>query len=225
MSRLIGEDAVRRGEYAAAISYLEKATQGLPGNADGWALLGRAYHAGRRYDEAAEAYKKAVELAPQNVGFRATYGLIAGQAGNLDEGLAQLLKVTATPGYKDAAGWVNLGWIYRNMNKPNESIAAYKKGLALDPTQEQAALGLGWAYSYTKNYDGAIAAYQQAIQIDPKDAGPRRQPRHRVGLLLQAPGAGGARVRRQGRRRRAQRHPAEGQHRQVREGRRPPARS
>ena len=172
MSRLIGEDAVRRGEYAAAISYLEKATQGLPGNADGWALLGRAYHAGRRYDEAAEAYKKAVELAPQNVGFRATYGLIAGQAGNLDEGLAQLLKVTATPGYKDAAGWVNLGWIYRNMNKPNESIAAYKKGLELDPKQEQAALGLGWAYSYTKNYDGAIAAYQQAIQIDPKDAGP-----------------------------------------------------
>jgi tetratricopeptide (TPR) repeat protein len=170
MSRLIGEDAVRRGDYAAAIPYLEKATQGLPGNADGWALLARAYHAGRKYDEAAEAYKKAVELAPQNLGFRSTYGLILGQAGNFEEGLAQLQKVTATPGYKDAAGWVNLGWIYRNMNKPEESIAAYKKGLELDPKQEQAALGLGWAYSYTKSYDQAIAAYQQAIQIDPKDA-------------------------------------------------------
>ena len=170
LSRLIGEDAVRRGDYAAGIPYLEKATQGLPGNPDGWALLGRAYHAGRRYDEAAEAYKKAVELAPQNLSYRSTYGLILGQAGNYDEGLAQLQKTTATPGYKDAAGWVNLGWIYRNMNKPEESIAAYKKGLALDPKQEQAALGLGWAYSYTKNYDQAIAAYQQAIQIDPKEA-------------------------------------------------------
>jgi superkiller protein 3 len=172
ISRLIGEDAVRRSEYAAAIPHLEKATQGLPGNPDGWALLGRAYHANRRYDDAADAYKKAVELAPQNIGYRTTYGLILGQAGNLDEGLTQLQRVTSTPGYKDAAGWVNLGWIYRNMNKPEDSIAAYKKALELDPKQEQAALGLGWAYSYTKNYDGAIAAYQQAIQIDPKDAGP-----------------------------------------------------
>jgi cytochrome c-type biogenesis protein CcmH/NrfG len=167
---MIGEDALRHNDFAGSIAYLEKATQGLPGNADGWALLGRAYHANRRFDDAAEAYKKAVEAAPQNVGFRATYGLILGQAGDLDGGLAQLQKVTATPGYKDAAGWVNLGWIYRNMNKPDESIAAYKKGLELDPKQEQAALGLGWAYSYTKNYDAAIKAYQQAIQIDSKEA-------------------------------------------------------
>ena len=144
--------------------------KGLPGNADGWALLGRAYHYNRRFDEAAEAYKKAVSLTPLNVGYRTTLGLILGQAGDLEAGLAELQKVTSTPGYKDAAGWVNLGWIYRNMNRADESIAAYKKGLALDPTQEQAALGLGWAYSYTKKYDEAIAAYQQAIQIDAKEA-------------------------------------------------------
>lgn len=170
LNRMIGEDAARHNDFAGAIPFLEKATQGLPGNPDGWALLGRAYHAKGKYDDAAEAYKKAVELAPQNVGYRATYGLILGQAGSLDEGLVQLQKVTSTPGYKDAAGWVNLGWVYRNLNKPEESIAAYKKGLELDPKQEQAALGLGWAYSYTKNYDAAIQAYQQAIQIDPKDA-------------------------------------------------------
>ena len=78
--------------------------------------------------------------------------------------------MTSAPGYKDASGWVNLGWIYRNINKAPESIAAYKKGLELDPKQEQAALGLGWAYQYTKEYDKAIAAYEQAMKIDPKDA-------------------------------------------------------
>ena len=170
IERLIGEDAVRRLDYSGAIPFLEKATKGLPGNPDGWALLGRAYHANRRYDEAADAYKKAVELAPQNTNYRATYGLILGMAGDLDAGQAELQKVTATPGYKDAAGWVNLGWIYRNTNKAPESIAAYQKALALDPKEEQAALGLGWAYQYTKEYDKAIAAYNQAIQIDPKDA-------------------------------------------------------
>ena len=170
IERLIGEDAVRRLDYSGAIPFLEKATKGLPGNPDGWALLGRAYHANRRYDEAADAYKKAVELAPQNTNYRATYGLILGMAGDLEAGQAELQKVTATPGYKDAAGWVNLGWIYRNTSKPTESIAAYQKALALDPKEEQAALGLGWAYQYTKEYDKAIAAYNQAIQIDPKDA-------------------------------------------------------
>ena len=170
IERLIGEDAVRRQDYSGAIPFLEKATKGLPGNPDGWALLGRSYHAARRYDEAAEAYGKAVGLAPQNANYRTTYGLILGLAGDLDKGLAELQKVTGTPGYKDAVGWVNLGWIYRNLNKAPESIAAYQKALALDPKQEQAALGLGWAYQYTKEYDKAIAAYEQAMKIDPKDA-------------------------------------------------------
>jgi len=169
---LIGEMAIRSNDAAAAIPALEKATKGLPGNADGWALLGRAYHFLRRYDEAAESYKKAVSLSPLNIGYATTLGLVLGQAGELEEGLAVLQKVTTSPGYKDAAGWVNLGWIYRNMNRADESIAAYKKGLELDPKQEQAALGLGWAYSYTKNYDAAIKAYEQAIQIDPKEATP-----------------------------------------------------
>ncbi len=170
IERLIGEDAVRRQDYTAAIPYLERATKGLPGNPDGWALLGYAHRANRQYDAAADAYRRAVELAPQNLNYRSAYGLILGQAGELEKGLAELQKVTSTPGYKDAAGWANLGWIYRNMDKAQESIAAYQKALQLDPKQEQAALGLGWAHQYTKEYDRAIAAYNQAIQIDPKEA-------------------------------------------------------
>jgi tetratricopeptide (TPR) repeat protein len=170
IERLIGEDAVRRQDYTGAIPFLERATKGLPGNPDGWALLGYAYRANRQYDAAADAYAKAVELAPQNLNYRSAYGLILGQAGEFEKGLAELQKVTTTPGYKDAVGWVNLGWIYRNMDKAAESIAAYQKALQLDPKQEQAALGLGWAYQYTKEYDMAIAAYNQAIQIDPKEA-------------------------------------------------------
>jgi superkiller protein 3 len=168
---LIGEMNIRKGDYAGALAYLEKATKGLPGNADGWALLGRAYHYVKRYDDAADAYRKAVELAPQNFNYRTTYGLILGQSGENAEGIAELLKVVNTPGYKEAVGWVNLGWVYRNMNKPEESIAAYKKALEIDPKQEQAALGLGWAYSYTKGYDQAIAAYNQAVKIKPDTAG------------------------------------------------------
>jgi superkiller protein 3 len=117
------------------------------------------------------AFKKAVELAPPTPPTarpRSPLGIV-GQY----EKATELKRVVATPGYKEAAAWVNLGWVYRNMKPPKttESIAAYKKALELDPKEEQSALGLGWAYSYTKSWDDAIAAFNKAIQIEPKTAG------------------------------------------------------
>jgi tetratricopeptide (TPR) repeat protein len=164
---LLGEMAARQNDYVAALGYLERAMKGMPGNADGWALLGHAYRGNNRPSDAAEAYARAVELAPQNFKYRTTYGLLLGLQGDLEGGLAQLKQVVETPGYKEADAWVNLGWIYRNMNNPQESIAAYRKALEIDPEQEQAALGLGWAYQQTKQYDKAIEAYQRAVKIKP----------------------------------------------------------
>jgi tetratricopeptide (TPR) repeat protein len=171
--QLVGEQMLRKGETTEAIPVLEKATQLTPGSGMAWALLGRAYQFNRRYDEAVNAFKKAVELNPANTQYRTDLGLFMGIAGQYDAGVTELKKVTATPGYKDAAAWVNLGWIYRNMKPPKtaESIAAYKKALELDPKEEQSALGLGWAYSYTKSWDESIGAFKKAIEIEPKLAG------------------------------------------------------
>ena len=199
--RLLGEEALRRGDATVALRYLERATQGQPGGAEGWALLGRADHLQGRKTEAAAAFRMAVSLAPQNLDYRASYGLVLGQAGELAAAAAELQAVTGSTGYKDAAGWANLGWVYRSMNKPQDSIAAYRRALELDPKQGQAALGLGWAYSNTKAYDQAVAAYTRAIEIDPRSAGLahagiawthvfRRQPAEARAQLDQATAAG-----------------------------------
>jgi tetratricopeptide (TPR) repeat protein len=78
------------------------------------------------------------------------------------------VKVTSSPGYKDTAGFTNLGWCYRNATpkKTAEAATAYKKALELDPKNGQAALGMGWSYSYEQKYDDAIAAFNRAAQID-----------------------------------------------------------
>ena len=163
---LLGEMSEREGDHAAALGYLESALKGLPGNADGWALLGRAYQFSDRLDDAADAYGRAVELAPQSVGFRSTYGLLLGMSGDLDGGLAELKKVVETPGYEEEDAWVNLGWVYRGRDEPTESIAAYRKALEIEPKQVQAALGLGWAYTEMKEYDEAIAWYKKGAEFD-----------------------------------------------------------
>ena len=168
-----GRILLRKGEFGEAVTPLEMAAKFDPQNAEAHALLGTAYQYTRESDNALESYHKAVQLAPQNTDYRSTYGLLLALNKKYAEGVAELKKVVATPGYKDAAAWVNLGWVYRNMEPSNapESIAAYTKSLEIDPKNEQAALGLGWAHSYQRNYDQAIAAFQKAIQLDPKTSG------------------------------------------------------
>ncbi len=164
----LGEFLLRKDNYVEAVPALEKAVTLLPGSAEAQYYMGRAYQFTGKTKEALEPYHRAVELAPNNPDFRTTYGLLLGVNGQYEAGIAELKKVTSVPGYKDTAGYTNLGWLYRNVDPPKtaESIAAYKKAIELDPKNAQAALGLGWAASYGKSYDEAIAAFQKAIATD-----------------------------------------------------------
>lgn len=168
--RLLGEMLLRKQDFAKAVAPLEKAVQLLPGSADANYYLGRAYQFTGHVTEALPPYKRAAELAPTNLEYRTTYGLLLGMNQQFDACIAELTKVVATPGYKEAAGYINLGWCYWNMQPPKttEAIAAYKRGLELDPKNAQAALGLGWASSNAKQWDESIAAFQKAIQLEPK---------------------------------------------------------
>lgn len=169
----LGRILLRKNDFDGAAAALGKAAQLSPGSAEAHAYLGTAYQYVRKTPEATAEYKKAVELAPSNLDYRTTYGLLLGIAGQYEQGAAELKKVIASPGYKDEAAYINLGWIYRNAKpaQAEEAVAAYKKALEIDPKSVQAALGLGWAYSYSKSYDESIAAFQKALQIDPNTTG------------------------------------------------------
>jgi superkiller protein 3 len=169
----LGRMLLRKGDYANAVLALEKATQLAPNLAEAWAFLGTAANATGKGEEAASSYKKATELDPNNLDYRTTYGLLLGMNKQYDAGIAELKKVVSTPGYKDADAYINLGWVYRSAEprKTQESIAAYKRALELEPKSVPAALGLGWAYTYAKDWDNSIAAFKKALEIDPSTAG------------------------------------------------------
>jgi tetratricopeptide (TPR) repeat protein len=166
---LLGRMLLRKGDWAGAAGALEKAAAGLPRNAEAHARLGTAYQFTRRAPEALAAYKKAVELDPKNLDYRTTYGIMLGINKDYAGGVAELKKVIESPGYKSPDAYLNLGWLYRNSEprRAEESVAAYKKALELDPTNEQAALGMAWAYSYLKRYDDSIASFNKAIELEP----------------------------------------------------------
>ncbi len=170
---LHARELLRAKDVAGALPMLEKAIRMAPANAEAHALLGAAAFLAGDADRAVTEYKKAIELQPSNVAWRADYGYFLARGGETEAGLAELKKVVETPGYRDAAGWTNLGWTYRSCKPPRteEAVTAYKTALEIDPKQEQAALGLGWAYMMASRFDESIKAYDQALQVEPKVAG------------------------------------------------------
>ena len=170
---IVGRLALRTGDFLAGVAPLESAAKANPNNAEVQAMYGTALLYARQEPEALAAYQKAVQLAPTNVDYKTTYGLLLGMSDKFAEGIKVLEEVVGTPGYKNAAGYTNLGWVYRNAEPPQaeKAVTAYGKALELDPKNGQAALGLGWAQSYAHKYDEAIASFTKAIALDAKLSG------------------------------------------------------
>lgn len=170
---LLGRLLLRKNDFEGSVPALKKAVEIAPKAAEAWAFLGTAYQYTGESDDAADSYKKAVELDPGSLEYRTTYGLLLGIVKEHEAGIAELKKVVANPAYKKADAWINLGWIYRNTDpkRIEESLAAYKKALEIDPKNAQSALGMGWDYSYAKTWDQSIASFEKAMALDPKLAG------------------------------------------------------
>jgi len=170
---MVGRLLAQKGDFAGAVGPLGKAAKALPGSAEAQALAGLAFVQTRQPEQAVHVYKKAVELDPKNVDYRSNYGLVLAMAGKHDESAAELKKVIATPGYKDVAGYANLGYVYRTMKpaRTDEAIAAYKKAMEIDPKNEQATLGLARSLFNANRFDEAIEMYKKTIQLEPKYAG------------------------------------------------------
>jgi superkiller protein 3 len=154
--------------YKQAIPYLEKATAAMPRAGDAFAILAHSYHVTRSFEDAKNAYAKAVELNPTNNDIKSNYGLLLGMSGDPDKGAQVLVALITSPGYKSAAGFANYGWVLSRVKPPRagEAIAAYKTAIELEPQNAGLHYGLGWAQYYATNYAEAIAAFDKAGSMD-----------------------------------------------------------
>jgi cytochrome c-type biogenesis protein CcmH len=65
--------SVSNKDIEAMVEGLAKKLQSQPDSGEGWAMLARSYGTLQRYDEAARAYARAVELLPKDAGLLADY--------------------------------------------------------------------------------------------------------------------------------------------------------
>lgn len=156
---LRGLDAYQAGDYERAISNLEQSTTLDAEYAGAWAHLGRAYTAqasfafgGRTvYQQAQQAYEKALALNPQELEARIFLANLFTDTGRVEEAVPQLRTVLKTNPEHAEAHW-EMGYAYRFGGMLPESIKEGELARQLDPHVKLNSSAFN-SYLYAGQYD------------------------------------------------------------------------
>ena len=149
-------------DYQTAITELSQAEQGVPQkdartHATVWSNLGQAYEFAGRYDEAANAFQKAAELAPSAAYYDHLSLNLANAAAAQTDPKAIEAKVAEAGASCEKAGasdptvaarcWKNIGIVLSNKGKLPEAVGPLQKAAQADPKDAQTWFLLGGALS------------------------------------------------------------------------------
>ncbi|NPA92874.1 MAG: tetratricopeptide repeat protein [Chloroflexi bacterium] len=165
------EGAADAVHHPAAVRILCQVVTWQPENAAAWYRLGGALYKAKKYDQAIQAFQKAIDLDPNDAYPWNGLGLVYEARDKYAEAIRYYQKtLEIDPKYKWT--WNNLGNVYSDLGRYEDAIEAYQKAIALDPKDAVPWNNLGIVYRRLGRYEDAIEAYQKAIALDPKDAAP-----------------------------------------------------
>lgn len=143
-----------------------------------YARLGDAYDAAGRPDDAANAYRSAIEQKP-TAAYYNNLGGILGRSGKIEDATAAYQKSAELDPANAAQAWRNAGITFYNAGRMKEAVEPLKKATDLDPKNPQAWYLLGAALVGAMDYKqvgskmevivqpGTVEAYQKALELDP----------------------------------------------------------
>jgi Flp pilus assembly protein TadD len=166
------QTAMQAGKYDEAITQLQTIAAKVPTCADCYSSIGTAYAAQKKYSEAEAAYKKSIELKPENG--EAYNGLVkiyndqkkfdlAAEAG------ANAAKYSGggTAGGGNPEAMYNQGVVLFNAGKFTEAKTQFESASKADPNMALAHYYLGMASLNGGDLPGATAAFEAYLKLDP----------------------------------------------------------
>ncbi len=125
----------------------------------------------RLFDQAIEAYNKALELRPTYADAYAGLGDANAAKGNFDGAVTAYQKALANNPLNPRVH-VSLGKIYYGEKQLYyEAVTSYKKAIELDPRYIEARMGLAEVYEEKGLYQDAIGEYKKVVEQDDKNTG------------------------------------------------------
>ncbi|WP_448205587.1 tetratricopeptide repeat protein [Azospirillum sp. sgz302134] len=177
---LLGVLALQVGHADAALELIGGAIALDDGVADYHDNLGSAFSALNRFDEAAEAHRRAATLSPESARVRYNLGN-AFQAQDMP-GLAALAFTAAVELQPDyAKAWYNLGNALRAQHRTADALRALARAVALSPGMVEAHNNLSDALVAAGRLDEALAQTRLALRLRPDDA----KAHYNLGAVLQ----------------------------------------
>jgi tetratricopeptide (TPR) repeat protein len=126
------QDALKRGDYQAAMTYAENAAKAAPQNADLWFLLGYAARLNERYQASVDAYNRGLKLKPHSTNGMAGLAQTLAKMGR-DADAEKLLKGVVEANPKDANSFQLAGELLLNSD-PTQALEFLKRADMLRAT-------------------------------------------------------------------------------------------
>jgi tetratricopeptide (TPR) repeat protein len=161
------------GNRWKAAAQFRACTQLDPAFPESYKALGDLFLAAPRrlFDQAVEAYTKAIELRPYYADAYAGLGDARAAKGDVD-GAVSAYTSALVHNPVNARMHASLAKVYfTEKGLYYEAVNAYKRAVELDPDLVEARMGLGEVYEEKGLYREAIAEYERAVALDDKHTG------------------------------------------------------
>ncbi|HET9365219.1 MAG TPA: tetratricopeptide repeat protein [Candidatus Angelobacter sp.] len=163
------EGLLQQQQYAAAAEKLQAVVARSASNPQAWFDLGFAQSHLNKSQDAAAAYKKAVELAPKWFEANLNLGIALAKSGDAADAVPVLkhtLELKPSSGGDQALGraWLSLAQV-EEQTSPADAIAAYDRAAALLPKDSDVLVSAGMVLEKTGDLAGAEQRFQRAAEM------------------------------------------------------------
>ena len=160
-----GQEEAKRKNWANAIEAFGSAVKADPQYPDAWRELGRAHMYARQYPDAEAAFRKYLELAPDDrlAYLNMAWALHSQKKYALEEDLL-VKRIAVAP--KDGDALSRLGAAYLALHLSEQAVPVLERATAQLPKYPAARFALGRAYLETHQDDLAVDTFRRVLELD-----------------------------------------------------------
>ena len=167
------------GDVQQAMLCYQSVVELSPASASAWACLGLVQDRLDRFEEAAQSFRRAVSLNPEDPEFVRRLAAALCKSGALQEALGLLDKLLArNPG--DFETYKDLGFVLTEIGQPERAVAMLQQALSIIPNSGPTLCNLGHFFFRNGDLRSAADSYRCAIERDPELVDAHRE----LGLVL-----------------------------------------
>jgi Flp pilus assembly protein TadD len=171
--KIVASDYVILGDYGDADKWFTSVIVERPDDSDAWYLLGRAKFNESNFSAAVTCFQRALALRPRHVDAENNLGLAFLQLNENDKAEAAFQTAIDWQGEtpKDAQPFLNLGSMYADQSKFDQSVTYLTKAAALAPDNPRIHEELARVYIAQQKLPEAQSELEKAVTLAPKISG------------------------------------------------------